>query len=110
METSENINATCPECRGPLTKLQEEEIVQFRCLVGHLYSPGALLQEHSRTQEGALWAAVVSLEESAVLVEHAGSHFSPAIANQLKQQAILKQQQAKQIRKILEELEPFQTC
>ena len=109
METNENINATCPECRGPLTKIEDADLIQFRCLVGHLYSPAALLQEHSQTQEIALWMAVLALEESAVLVEHTASHFAPEIGEKLKQQARLKHEQAQQIRKILEELEAFLT-
>jgi hypothetical protein len=67
-----------------------------------------LLHEHSQAQEVALWAAVVALEESAVLVEHTASHFSHAIAEKLRRQAILKRKQAEQFRQILQELEPFE--
>jgi two-component system chemotaxis response regulator CheB len=109
METSENINATCPECRGPLTKLQDENVIEFRCLVGHLYSPAALLQEHSQVQETALWAAVVALEEATELVDQTASQFAPEKAAQLKKQAVLKREQAQHVRTILQELEPFCT-
>lgn len=109
MEARKNINATCPECRGPLSRIQEGEIVQYTCLVGHIYSPAALLQEHSQAQETALWMAVVSLEESAALVEDTASQFLPEVAERLAQQATVKQSQAMTIRRILRELEPFQT-
>jgi hypothetical protein len=35
------IEGACPECRGPLTEVRDGDIVEFRCLVGHRYSPVA---------------------------------------------------------------------
>ncbi len=37
------INATCPECRGPLSAVTTGGIVEYQCLIGHRYSPQGLL-------------------------------------------------------------------
>jgi len=109
VETQQLIQATCPECRGPLTEAREEHLREYRCLVGHAYSPSSLLQAHSETQERALWAAVVALEEAAKLVDAIAPQFPPEIADRLQTQARIKSQQALEIREIIEELEPFHT-
>jgi two-component system chemotaxis response regulator CheB len=56
---------TCPECRGPLWEERQNRIVEYRCRVGHAYSPLALIQEHHETVERTLWSALVALEEAA---------------------------------------------
>jgi two-component system, chemotaxis family, protein-glutamate methylesterase/glutaminase len=61
---------TCPECRGPLLRRQlTPSVVEFRCRVGHTFSPDALLEEHTSTQECKLYEAIVALEEGASLAE-----------------------------------------
>jgi two-component system chemotaxis response regulator CheB len=109
MQTKELIEATCPDCRGPLSEHQEENLREFRCLVGHSFSARTLLQAHSEVQERALWAAVVALEESAKLIEYVARALPPAVVERLEAQAREKQRQAGEIRKILQRLEPFQT-
>ena len=109
METRRSIEATCPDCRGPLSEIKEDDRCEYRCLVGHTYSGRSVLQAHSEAQEKALWSAVVALEESANLVELIASQLDPALVKDLRAQAAVKQQQAAQVRKIIEELVPFQT-
>jgi two-component system chemotaxis response regulator CheB len=109
MERKEPINATCPECRGPLTAQEHNGIVEFHCLVGHAYSPRALLQAHSETQERTLWSAVVVLEEASNLVAAVSAQVSPQELTRLSEQAEVKKLQAGQIRRLLKDLEPFQT-
>jgi len=108
MHTKEIIEATCPDCRGPLSEHRLEGAREYRCLVGHAYSARTLLQAHSDAQEKALWAAVVALEESANLVELITGQL-PSVAERLQQQAETKLRQAAEIRKVIENLEPFQT-
>src|SRR5215813_5488945 len=105
METRTLINGTCPECRGPLTEVQEDHIVQYECLVGHVYSPRALLDGHSEAQERTLWAAVVALEETKNIVGAVRSHLPPERTQRLEAQVLRKQEQAESIRRILEQLE-----
>ena len=107
-EKKRSIEATCPECRGPLSEVRmENEPPEYCCLVGHRYSPRSLLEAHSDTQEKALWSAVVALEESGVIVNELDGQFEPKLAERLKEQATVKHQQALEIRKILERLERF---
>jgi two-component system chemotaxis response regulator CheB len=58
---------TCPDCGGRLWELQDEELLRFRCRVGHAYSSESLLDAQCDALEGALWAAVNALEENASL-------------------------------------------
>ena len=108
METKQVIEATCPDCRGPLSEVKNGDLKEYRCLVGHAYSARSMLQAHSETQERALWAAVVALEEAANLARTMAPRFSPAAAQKLEEQASTKMRQAAEIRSILERLEPFQ--
>jgi two-component system, chemotaxis family, protein-glutamate methylesterase/glutaminase len=103
------IEATCPECRGPLTEIQEDSIVEYQCLVGHRYSPEALLHAHSATQERMLWSAVVALEEAKNLVSNVAPHLPGEIRPSLQSQADQKVHQAERIRQVLSELSPFRT-
>lgn len=104
----EKIFATCPECRGPLEEIRENGgPVEFRCLVGHRYSPEALLQAHYDAQERVLWSAVVALEESPELVRHASDGIKPEALKAAQDEAGRKAHQAKAIRKVLEELRPY---
>jgi len=102
------IDATCPECRGPMARVSAEGPLEFQCLVGHRYSPMSLLHEHYATQERTLWSAVVALEEAANLVNAVGPYASPEALENLQRQAEQKAQQAKQIRALLEDLRPFE--
>src|SRR5437868_11809868 len=54
---------TCPDCRGPISESRQGSISEFICRVGHRYSPDSFLTAHAEMREGALWAAVVALEE-----------------------------------------------
>jgi two-component system chemotaxis response regulator CheB len=107
METKQSIEVTCPDCRGPLSELQDGGPPQYRCLVGHLYSAYSILQAHSEAEEKALWAAVVALEESVTLARFAGMSLPATLAARIAAQADFKRQQARDIRAILQRLEPF---
>jgi two-component system chemotaxis response regulator CheB len=108
-EDKKLIEATCPECRGPLTEIRHDDICEYRCLVGHRYSARGVLQAHSEAQEKALWAAVVALEEAANLARAVSDQFPPEVAERLVAQGERRLQQAAEVRKLLQGLEPFQT-
>jgi two-component system, chemotaxis family, protein-glutamate methylesterase/glutaminase len=103
------INGTCPECRGPLTEVQEQNIVEYECLVGHRYTPKALLHAHAETEERALWAAILALEEAQNLVAAVQPHVPQAIRESLRADAEGKTIQAERVREIVHELTPFRT-
>ncbi len=61
---SEPTNQTCPECGGPLRRLESEQIpTRFRCHTGHTLGPLSLLDEQRDNTEIALWQALRTLEE-----------------------------------------------
>ena len=107
MEIKQSIEATCPDCRGPLSLTDQEGLREYHCLVGHAYSAVGLLQAHSEAQEKAVWSAVVALEEATKQVEAVAADLPPAVNERLEKQAKQKRQQAQEIRRILEQLEPF---
>jgi two-component system chemotaxis response regulator CheB len=107
METRRLIEATCPECRGPLTEIQDGELVVYECLVGHRYSPEALLRTHYEAEERALWAAVVGLEEAEKLVEAVTPHLSPETGKDLPRDGKEKRQQAQLVRQVLDQLKAY---
>ena len=60
---------TCPECTGPLYELRDGEFVRFRCRVGHAYTAESMLDEKMGALEEALYMALNTLEESAIMSE-----------------------------------------
>ena len=58
---------TCPDCHGALWEIKDDEILRFRCHVGHAYSAAALSDGQSQMLETALWSAVRALEEQILL-------------------------------------------
>jgi two-component system, chemotaxis family, protein-glutamate methylesterase/glutaminase len=58
---------TCPECGGALWEHDDEGVLRFKCHVGHAYSAESLEVAQSQSLEGALWAALRSLQERADL-------------------------------------------
>lgn len=107
METRHLIEATCPECRGPLTEIQDDGIVVYSCLVGHKYSPATLLAAHYETQERILWAAVVALEEAEKMVQAVARYLERDTAERLRDDAQSKRRQADDVRRVLNELKPY---
>jgi hypothetical protein len=108
-EVKRALDATCPDCRGPLSVSVYGELREYSCLVGHRYSARGLLQAHSEAQEKSLWAAVVALEEADNLVREVASDFPDDVAKRLQVQTAKKKDQAATIRRILQELESFET-
>ena len=64
---------SCPECHGVLWEVKNDELVRFRCRVGHAYSDEALLVHQAENLEAALWTALRALEEHSALARRLGS-------------------------------------
>lgn len=60
---------TCPECTGPLYQIQDGGLVRFRCRTGHAFTGETMLDDKAEALEGALYAALNNLEESASMAE-----------------------------------------
>ena len=67
-------NFACPECHGVLRQLKEGKQIRFRCHTGHAYSPESLMADINEGIEEALWNAVRSVQESALLMQHLADH------------------------------------
>jgi two-component system chemotaxis response regulator CheB len=57
----------CPDCGGVLNEVHDGDLLRFRCRVGHAYAPETLYLQQHASLEGALWAALRALEETASL-------------------------------------------
>jgi two-component system chemotaxis response regulator CheB len=57
----------CPDCGGVLNEVYEDELLRFRCRVGHAFAPESLYRQQNTQLEGALWSALRALEEQAAL-------------------------------------------
>lgn len=58
---------TCPDCHGALWEINDEDMLRFRCHVGHAYSADSLNDGQGQMLETALWSAVRALEEQMIL-------------------------------------------
>jgi two-component system, chemotaxis family, protein-glutamate methylesterase/glutaminase len=57
------VATVCPECGGVLDERSEAGTTQWRCRVGHRYSPESLADAQAQDVEAALWAAARVLED-----------------------------------------------
>lgn len=60
---------TCPDCHGSLWEINDEELLRYRCHVGHAFSAEALNEGQSDMLEKALWSAVRALEEQMMFAQ-----------------------------------------
>ena len=97
---------SCPECHGVLWEVNDEELVQFRCRVGHAYSAEALLVHQSEQLEAALWTGLRALEEHSALARRlaarADSRGHRYSASSFTEQAMDAEQHASVIRSVLQ--------
>jgi len=63
----------CPDCGGTLWELDEDELLRFRCRVGHAYTAENLADQQDQGVEKALWSALRALEEKAALARRIAS-------------------------------------
>lgn len=69
---------TCPECHGTLVMLKDGETPRFRCHTGHSFTADALLAGITESNEDILWQAMRGLDETIMLLEHLGKHYTDA--------------------------------
>jgi two-component system chemotaxis response regulator CheB len=96
----------CPECNGPLWETKIGRALQFRCHVGHAYSPESLMADHADGLERALWSAVRTFDEQAALLrrlkERRFSSPSHGTGSDLETRAVKFEADADAIRKLLQ--------
>ena len=91
------IQINCPECGGPVWEERQGQIVEYRCRVGHTYSPTAFKEAQQDTVEASLWGALVSLEGAADMAERLSSELGPEFVEDARR----KRQQANALRDLL---------
>jgi len=64
---AEGVDISCPDCGGALQTISLPMLSRYRCRVGHVFSPEALLGGKGQELEAALWAAARTLEETATV-------------------------------------------
>jgi two-component system chemotaxis response regulator CheB len=98
---------TCPECHGVLWELNDNDLLRFRCRVGHAYLAESLHKEQSETEENMLWEAFRALEEGAALAmriaESERDRNCPEAATRFDESAQKKEQRAMVIQRMLPE-------
>ena len=91
---------TCPECSGPLYEIETNDLIRFRCRVGHAYTAESMLDGKTEELEQALYVALNTLEENALMADtlaarsrqqghgHAAARFEER-AREARQQAVV---------------------
>lgn len=98
---------TCPDCRGTIWEVNRGKWKEYRCRVGHTFSPKTMFSEHFTAQEKALYAAIVALEEGASLATRLANDFDLPLRERLKGEAKERETQAEELRRILRERSSF---
>lgn len=66
---------TCPECHGALIGVNADaNFPRYRCHTGHAFTADVLLQYLRESSENALWNAMRTLQETAILTQHLAAH------------------------------------
>ena len=101
---------TCPDCGGSLWQLDEGELSQFRCHVGHTWSPEVMMVQKSEQLEAALWSVVRLLVEKTTMSRQMATRLRAAGASQhadrIDEQAQVEEQYMKIIREQMLEAVP----
>lgn len=101
---------TCPECSGVLWELDEDDLLRFRCRVGHAYSAESLLSGQFNGVEAALWAALRALDENISLSKQLAARLRKRgherSAARFEEQAKVTEGRAETLRQVLVHHEP----
>ncbi|HJT19493.1 MAG TPA: chemotaxis protein CheB [Nitrospira sp.] len=92
---------TCPECRGPIRQSGQSTLKEYRCRVGHRYSPETYVAAEAETRERTLWQAILSLEEAAEVMKELAQS-KPRDKRRLQHAAENNLQAARKIRELRE--------
>ncbi|HET8752220.1 MAG TPA: chemotaxis protein CheB [Gaiellaceae bacterium] len=71
----------CPTCGGVLWELEDEDLLRFRCRVGHAFTAEGAVEAQGVSVEEALWVALRALQERAQLSERLAARVGNAGAS-----------------------------
>ncbi len=104
-ETAGTDVTICPECGGVLSEIHETGATQWRCRVGHRYSPESLVDAQATDIEAALWAAVRALNDRTLLLQRMSDQLQSRgqirSARRFRRRADQAEEQAKLVRHAL---------
>ena len=69
-QLSVSTDYTCPNCQGPLSRIDDGSPTRFRCRVGHAYGLNSLHDAQADLVENALWSSFQALLAKAELEEN----------------------------------------
>jgi two-component system chemotaxis response regulator CheB len=96
---------SCPSCGGVLREVNGDELIRFRCRVGHAFTAEGVLDGQESAVETALWIALRALQERAQLGDRLAERVGSAGAERSRQrfEAIAEEAraQAETIRRVL---------
>jgi len=93
----------CPECNGPLWETKPGASLQFRCHVGHAYSPESLLADQADALERELWSVIRTFDERAGLLRRLGKrkYHAESLGKNVGNMAKELEHKAELVRKLL---------
>jgi two-component system chemotaxis response regulator CheB len=62
-ELGEKSLFSCPDCGGGLWQMKNEQMIRYRCHIGHVYTQDELLIKQTKQFENTLWIALRMFEE-----------------------------------------------
>jgi two-component system chemotaxis response regulator CheB len=97
---------TCPDCSGLLWQVNESELIQFRCHVGHILTGESLLAGQTAAAENSLWYTIRTLTDQMVLArelaEYARRHGNAEAVAEFEAQAQTAEQKFQALRQVAE--------
>jgi two-component system, chemotaxis family, protein-glutamate methylesterase/glutaminase len=94
---------SCPDCQGALWELQDD-VLRFRCHIGHAYNPATIDSLKTRELEDALWAAIRGFGETAHIADKIARRQSGEEAARFDARAGKAREQAALLRRVIEGL------
>jgi two-component system chemotaxis response regulator CheB len=95
---------TCPQCGGSVWEMQDD-LLHYRCHVGHRYTADSMAAEQESVLESTLWAAMRMFEENASLhrrmAKKAASSNLPDMAARFNERARESERSTEVIRRLL---------
>lgn len=96
----------CPNCGGVLWTVDDDQMHELRCQVGHSWWPDELLELQRTSVEDALWSALRTLEDRAALAQRLADRSAaegrPIGARHFEESAVESRRQAALIRALID--------